>query len=196
MSLRIRGAKRSSRLVLPIMLIAFCLLGSRAALAQITSSATGIALSASLSESLTLSATPSSVTFTLVKGGTANGSSAVAITTTWVLLPSRANLVLYSYFASSTAALTDGNATPNNIPTSAVLGTMTSGTPTTATAYTQSNAVGPSNAGLLLFTVPLTSSNREGTRTDNLTLQISLASLPQLPAGTYTGTLTLQAQAL
>jgi hypothetical protein len=47
-----------------------------------------------------------------------------------------------------------------------------------------------------LFTLPLTLLNIVGTRTDNLNLKIDLTSKPLLPAGTYTGTLTLQAQAL
>jgi hypothetical protein len=103
---------------------------------------------------------------------------------------------LDGYFASASAALTDGNATPDNIPTSEVYGQVPTGTPTSYTAFTQTAALGPSGAGLTLFTQALTSSNRSGTRTDNLSLQINLAAQPQLPAGTYTGTLTLQAEAL
>jgi hypothetical protein len=47
-------------------------------------------------------------------------------------------------------------------------------------------------------TVPLTSANRANTETTNLNLQVDLTdtALAQIPAGTYTGTLTLQAQAL
>ena len=168
-----------------------------AAFGQITSSPPAtVALTATLGESLTLSATPSTVTFALAQGATATGSSAVAIHTTWLLLPTRANLIIDGYFASATAALTDGDATPDLIPTSAVLGQVPTGTPTTFTAFTQTAALGPAGAGLTLVTLPLTVLNRAGTRTDNLTLEINLAALPQLPAGTYTGTLTLQAEAL
>jgi len=35
-----------------------------------------------------------------------------------------------------------------------------------------------------------------GSRTDTLNMEINLTALPQLPAGTYTGTLYLQAQML
>jgi hypothetical protein len=164
--------------------------------AQITSGNTTVSLNASLTETLAISATPSTVNFTLVKGGTALGSAPVAITTTWLALPTRANLLLDAFFASTTAALTDGNATPNNIPTSAVLGQVTTGSPTSFTAFTQTAALGLAGAGLTLFTQALTSLNRAGTRTDNLSLEINLASQPQLPAGTYTGTLTIQAEAL
>ena len=177
-------------------LIALSILALPVAQAQLNSNAATVTLNATLGEALTVSASPSTVNFTLVQGGVAVGSTAVAIQTTWLLLPTRANLVLDGYFSSATAALTDGATTPDNIPTSAVLGQMTTGTPTTFTAFTQTAALGPAGAGLTLFTVPLTLLNRAGTRTDNLNLEINLSGLPQLPAGSYTGTLTLQAQAL
>jgi len=175
---------------------AFACAASPIAFGQLNSNTATVALTATLGESLTISATPNAVSFALVQGGAAAGSAPVAITTTWLLLPTRANLVLDGYFASAAAALTDGATTPDNIPTSAVLGKVTTGTPTTFTAFTGTAALGPAGAGLTLFTLPLTITNRAGTRTDNLNLEINLAALPQLPAGSYTGTLTLQAQAL
>ena len=169
---------------------------STSGLGQTTSNTSTVTLNATLPEVLTVSATPSTVNFTLAQGSTAAGSAAVAIQTTWLLLPTRANLVLDGYFASAAAALTDGDTTPDNIPTSAVLGEVPTGTPTSFTAFTQTTALGPAGAGLTLFTLPLTLTNRAGTRTDNLSLEINLSALPQLPAGSYTGTLTIQAQAL
>ena len=185
-----------NRLVLIIGSAAFACAGSSVVFGQTTSNAASISLTATLGESLTISATPAAVTFALVQGGTAAGSAPVAITTTWLLLPTRANVVLDGYFASAAGALTDGGATPDLIPTSAVLGKMTTGSPVAFTAFTATAALGPAGAGLTLFTVPLTIANRAFTRTDNLLLEIDLSALPQLPAGTYTGTLTLQAQAL
>ena len=173
----------------------FSLFSAKAS-AQLNSNSSTVTLNATLGEALSISATPSTVTFTLVGGGVANGSSAVAITTNWLLLPTRANLVLDGYFSSSTAALTDGRTTPDNIPTSAVFGQVTTGSPTTYTAFTQTAALGPAGAGLTLFSLPLTLLNIVGTRTDNLNLRIDLSGQPLLPAGSYTGTLTLQAQAL
>jgi hypothetical protein len=185
------------RLILKsVLLCSVPVLASSTAFAQVTSNSASVSLTATLNEILSISATPSAVTFTLAQGTTATGSSPVAIQTTWLVLPTRANLILDGYFASAAAALTDGATTPDNIPTSAVLGEVPTGTPTTFTAFTQSTALGPTGAGLTLFTLPLTATNRAGTRTDNLSLEINLSSLPQLPAGTYTGTLTLQAQAL
>ena len=164
---------------------------------QLNSNTSTITLNATLAESISVSATPTTVTFTLVAGGVAMGNVPVAITTTWVLASSRANVILDGYFATATAALS-GSALPVvNIPSSEVLGLMLTGTPTTFTAFTANTALGPTGAGLLLFTQPLTLLNRNANRTDNLSLEINLAAQPQLPAASnYTGSLFLQAQAL
>jgi hypothetical protein len=144
---------------------------------------------------LTVSASPPVVNFTLISGGVAAGSSAIAITTGCVLsvgLPTQ--FTLYGYFASSTAALSGGSPV-TNIPSSAVLGEVPTGSPTSFTAFTQSAPLGAAGSSLLLWTstvdLCLLSS-----RTDNLSLEINLSSLPQLPAGSYSGTLYLEAQAM
>ena len=150
---------------------------------------------------LTVSATPSNVNFTLVKGGVANGSSSIVIKTTMSGVSLLGSLKLYGYFSTAASALADGRPTPDKIPSSAVFGQMTTGVPTTFTAFTQTNPLGTAGASLLLFNtssllslgcLPSTAS----CRTDNLSLRIDLTSLPKLPAGSYSGTLTLQAQAL
>ncbi len=120
----------------------------------------------------------------------------MAITTTWVLNASRSTVRLVGYFSSATAALTNGATTPVNIPASEVLGQVTTGTPTSFTAFTQTAPLGAAGAGLTLFTQGLSGTNRTANRTDNLNLEINLAGQPLLPAGTYTGTLNIQAQAL
>ncbi len=155
-----------------------------------------VALKATLAESLTVAATPANVSFTLVSGARAAGSAPVVVSTKWVLNGSRTTVTLSGYFASATAALTDGATTPTNIPTSEVLGRVPTGTPTAFTAFTQSAPVGPAGAGLTLYTKAIPATNRAARRTDNLNLEINLAGQTQLPAGTYTGTLNLQAQAL
>ena len=169
---------------------------SQNAFAQLNSSPASVALTATLAESLTISATPATVTFTLASGAAATGSAPVVITTNWLLKPTRATVVLDGYFASATAALTDASSPANNIPSSEVFGQVTTGTPTTFTAFTQTAALGAAGAGLALLSQSVTSANRNSTRTDNLNLKIDLTSHPQLPAGSYSGTLTLQAQAL
>jgi hypothetical protein len=172
------------------------MLGTSGAVCQLNSNTASVALRATLGESLTVAATPSTVAIPLVSGGTAAGTSPVAITTTWVLSASRTTVTLVGYFASATVALTDGATTPANIPASQVLGQVTTGTPTSFTAFTQTAPLGTAGAGLTLFTQGLSGANRTANRTDNLNLEINLASQPQLPAGNYTGTLNIQAQAL
>jgi hypothetical protein len=101
-------------------------------------------------------------------------------------------LNLYGYFSSSGAALTGG--TPAvNIPSSAVLGQVPTGSPLTYTPFTRSN---PMSSASLLLLCELFMGGGNGSRTDTLNMEIDLEDLPQLPAGTYTGTLYLQAQML
>ncbi len=160
------------------------------------SSPATVSLSATLSESLTISATPSAVSFNLVSGGTAAGSAPVAITTTWVLKSSRSTVTLTGWFSNAAQALTSGGATPVYIPTSEVLGQLNSGTFTAFTQSPGSGDLGVAGASLVLFTQAITTTNVSANRTDNLNLEIDLASQTQLPAGSYTGTLNLEAQAL
>jgi hypothetical protein len=147
--------------------------------------------------SLTVSAAPASVQFNLVEKGIASGSSAVAITTSWggsfCVLTCTVNL--YAYFASAGAALSGGSPAVN-IPTSEVLGQVPTGTPTTFTAFTQTSPVGGAGASLELFSQSFYIYTGSSQRTDDLNLEIDLSSQPQLPAGTYTGTLYIQAQSL
>jgi hypothetical protein len=171
-------------------------LQSGAHAASLNSNAPTVTLSATLGESVSVSTTVSNVSFTLQSGTTVAGSGAVPITTAWSLAPSRTSVTLYGFFGSSTAALTDSLPTPDLIPAANVLGQVTSGTPTSFTAFSQTSAgFGAASASLQLFnlTVSSTAANFSGTRTDNLNLEI--ATPANLPAGAYKGTLTLQAQA-
>lgn len=191
-----RSKVKKNALFVVVALIGASLFEGSAMAASLNSNTQSITLNASLGESLTVSASVTTVNFTLVNGSTVNGSAAVPITTSWVLLPSRTSVKLYGYFASSTAALTDGYSTPDNIPSANVLGQVTTGSPTSYTAFSQTaTGFGAASASLLLFsqTISLASTNFVSNRTDNLSLQISTPST--LPAGTYTGTLSLQAQA-
>ena len=80
--------------------LAFVVVCAPASHAQISSGPTAVALNATLAESLTLAVAPTTVTFNLVPSGTANGSSPVTITTTWVLGTNRTALNVYAYFTS------------------------------------------------------------------------------------------------
>jgi hypothetical protein len=173
--------------------VAMASLPSHANAASLSSGTATVALQATLGESLTISTgAVSQVTFSLTNGQTATGNAPVPVTATWVMGPSRTSVKVYGYFASATAALTDGYTTPDNIPSADV--SAQGGALGTYTAFSQTNAgFGGASASLLLDTVSISSSNFVGTKTDNISLQI--AAPAQLPAGTYTGTLTFQAQA-
>jgi len=150
-----------------------------------------ISLNANLSESMSVNLSVNSVTFALTAHSATNaGSTGVTATETWIAHPGR-NLSVYAYFSSSTAALTDGFG--NNIPSADFSISDNAG------AYAPlSNTVafGAASAGLQLYTVKITGTNRNGTHTDNMLFNINLSTIPQLPAGTYTGVLNIQAQAI
>ena len=147
--------------------------------------------------SLTLSATPASVSFGLVARGVAPGSAPVEITTTWggsfCLFTCTINV--YGFFSSATAALSGGSPIVD-IPTSEVLGQVPTGIPTTYTSFTQSSSFGGAGASLELFQQSFFLIAGGNSRTDALDLEIDLSNQPQLPAGTYTGTLFIEAQSL
>jgi len=161
---------------------------------QVIKSAAGtIGLRATLPESVTLSLSANAVSFALVPGRATNsGSSSVTATTTWTLTSFR-SVTLYAYFSSSTAALTDGAG--HSIPSSAFQ-VSDNGNP--LLSFTGTEPFGGAKAGVNLGRTLSTGNNRQGSRTDvmNFTINLSTGTLPQLPAGSYTGTLTLQVQAL
>lgn len=181
--------KSMARVAAIVLLIAAA---SSLASAQLNSNTQTIALSATLPESLTVSLSASAVSFNLTAGSATNaGSTGVTATTTWVLRPSRTAMAVYAYFSSATAALTDGGG--NNIPSSAFFIADNGGA---STAVNQTFAgFGAANAALRLANVTITNANRAGTRNDAMVYNINLSTLAQLPAGTYTGTLNIQAQA-
>lgn len=155
-----------------------------------------VTLNATLPESLTVAATPGNVAINLVPGGF-SAPRAVNIVTKWVLNPSRTNVSLYGYFTSATAALSDTATTPDKIPTANVLGQVANGLPTTYTAFTQTTPFGGAGAGLKLASTAITTgTNSAATQNNPLDIKIDLTTLKQLPAGAYTGTLYLVAQAL
>ena len=122
-----------------------------------------------------------------------NFPAPVVIQTTWNVNPGQTNTVhLVAYFSVPAQALVSGS-TP--IPSSRVLGRMTTGLPVAFTALTQNGvgSVGSAGGSLRLFTVNINGSNKAAARTDNLDLQLDLSGLPPLLAGTYTGVLNLRA---
>jgi hypothetical protein len=186
--------ERMKKAIIAIATLALIMGFSSLAPAQaLDSGAKAIALNATLNESLTLNLSASSVNFALAAGNASNaGSANVTATTKWVLKPGRTAVAVYAYFTSATVALTDGGG--NNIPASAFSIADNSGAATALTAVTPYNA---GASGLRLENVTITGTNKSSQVTDNMAFNIDLSggTLPQLPAGTYTGTLNIQAQA-
>jgi hypothetical protein len=165
-------------------------LATTMAAAQVNSGAQTITLNAKLAESLTLGLSANAVNFTLAAGSATNaGSASITATTTWTLQPGRTAVGVYAYFTTTTA-LTDGAG--NNIPSSAFF-VVDNTNPSTALT---SNTPWSTGTGLQMANVAITGTNRSANRTDVMTFNIDLTSLPQLPAATYTGTLNIQAQAI
>lgn len=140
---------------------------------------------------LTLSASPSSVSFTLLPGQVANGSAPVTINTSW-LLGLASTVHLYAYF-TTTDALTVSGTAGGAIPSADVLGKCSTGMPVSFKAFTESSALA-AGSSLEIFAQGAVLSVAAN-RSDQLSLEIDLRNLGQLPAGSYSGTLTLQAQA-
>lgn len=180
------------------MVLGLAVLASAASFGAVLSSNTAtVALSANLPESLTISVSPSTINFgTLTPNSTNNAPTALSITTTWTVASTRANVYLNAWFATPTQAMAGVTTSTDAIPSSAVFGSVNSGT---YTAFTGSPATGitAGEAGgtLNLFTVALSGTNRYVQRTDTLGLQINLTGV-QVPADSYTGTLNIEAQAL
>lgn len=139
---------------------------------------------------ITVSTTPSVVNLALVPGGRSAVSPAITISYA-VNLTLLTNFSLYASFAT-TSALTDSGG--DVIPSSAVYGQCPSGNPTSFTPFTQS---GPFASGSSLLVYQTSSlATLLATRSQACTLFIDLTNLPQLPAGSYSGNLVIQAQAL
>jgi hypothetical protein len=158
----------------------------------LNSGASTITLQAVLSQSVTLTLSGNAVNFNLAAGSANNpGSTSITATTAWTLKPSVGSLKVYAFFSNSALALTDG--TGNNIPSADFQISNNGGA---FTALTNTVPFGGANAGLQLSSTPILGNNKTGTRNDVMNFNINLVPLPNLPAGSYTGTLTIQAQAI
>ena len=156
-----------------------------------------ISLAAARVNTLTVTVTSGAVqTIAAVQDNVVNAfPTPVAITTQWDVQPGQTNSVtLVGYFTTPSQAMVGGTV---QIPSSRVLGRVTTGAPTTYTAFTQAAVAGAGAAGgsLTLFTETITGTNKVKARTDNLDLQLNLVGFPDLPVGTYTGTLNIRAVA-
>ncbi len=181
------------RIFLRILVLALGAVGALVAAspagAQQNSTSTGVSLNANLATSLSVNASPGLVNFTLPASGTATGSSAITVNTSWTLRPNVGAVTTYAYFISATAALADGGG--DNIPSSNVSGSVNGG------AFVAFTGASPFAAGssITLSSTKILGNNRSANHSDTVNLRISTVGLA-LPAASYTGVLNIQAQAL
>ena len=143
--------------------------------------------SGSHGQTLTVSAAPSTVNFTLPRNGVGSGTCyrSPASPRSGLISVPPLTITLYAFTSSTTAALTDG--VGHNIPTSKVSGSPNGGSFTSFTG-TSAFAAGRS---ITIFTQSTLSV--AGSRNDSHSgLQIDTTSLA-LPPATYQGTLTIRA---
>ena len=158
----------------------------------LNSGASTIALQAVLNDSITLTLSANAVNFNLTAGSANNpGSTSITATTSWTLRPNVGSVKVYAFFANSAAALTDGAG--SNVPSADFQISNNGGA---FSPLTNTVPFGGANAGLQLSSTPVLGNSRSGTHNDVMNFNINLAPLPNLPAATYTGTLTIQAQAI
>jgi hypothetical protein len=183
---------------LPAVVTALTIVAAKAsAQAGLSSNIATVSLSAVKSPSLTVTVNSGGTqNISSITDGTTNDfPSSVNITTAWDVNPSAASVSLVGYFATPTAALTNGTF---NIASSSVKGKVTTagapGAPATFTAFTNNavGAVGTAGGSLTLFTETITGANKSSSRTIDLALQLDLTGQTTTP-GTYTGTLNLRA---
>ena len=170
---------RATFLTIAAVIMALCFVPT--AVAQLTSNVATVNLSQSVNSSLTISASPASLTLT-----GATPTSPITVTTSWNI-GSSWTIDVVAYFSSATAALSSG---ARNIPSSAVFGSANGGT---AVAFTGTNAdAGGVGAGTSI-TLYNNAGMPSGSSSRNDTLSLSIPSAGSLVAGSYTGVLNFQA---
>ena len=173
--------------------VALLLAVAPASRAQLNSNTAVVNLNAVLAESLTVSTGSPTINFAFAAaGGVSNGSGPATIVTTWALTSARTNVSVYAYFVAPAAALTDGAG--SNIASSRVQGSVNGGA---FGAFTNNTAFGVAH-GITVRSTAITAANANNSAapaSDTLDLRIDTTGLG-LPAGTYTGQITVQARAI
>lgn len=157
--------------------------------AQTYSNAAAVTMSFAVGSSLTVAASPSSIVFISTDSRHATASDAIAVTTTWNLAVGGGNVFTVAYFSSITAAL---NAGTLHIPASNVFASVNGGTAGACT-IANANVLAAIGGGICPQIFGGIGVAAQGTSSDNILL--SLSSTTDFPAASYTGTVTISAQA-
>src|SRR5262249_175884 len=141
------------------------------------------------------------VNFTLAANTAANaGSTTSTVQTAWVLQPGRTQVTIWAWVPNKAAALTAGGG--NNIAASAVTASAVGSNSAGGNLQTSLSGgagvpgfITPAAAsGVQIGNIAITGANKSSSTTTTLTWNIDTTPTPQLPAGTYTGTVNIQAQ--
>ena len=174
--------------------MALVLAQSTAAFAQLNANGGApavVSLNAVMSETLSVSAAPGTLNFTpLNPNGTTHGDAAISINTAWVLQPSRGSLNVWAYFAGATALTNTSDATAI-IPVTSVTGKVNAGS---FQGFNDPLGAFAPGTSLSIFSVGVLGKNKNNSQTDTLALKVDTTGAG-MPAGTYTGTLFIQAVA-
>lgn len=143
---------------------------------------------------MTITLSSGAVNFNFVSGSANNpGSGSITVNLFYTCPCDTPTFEMYAFFNNAASAMIDGAG--DSIPSSAFSISDNGGA---FLALTGTQPLGGANAGIDLVSVPGSSANTgRGRHTDVLTFNVNLSTgtLPKLPPGTYTGTLTIQAQA-
>lgn len=188
-----------SRWVLPFVGFAMLVATPRAGAAQVISPNIAVTLGARKNTVLSVSVLSGGVqSITTLVDGTVNAfPSPVRLQTTWDLNPGQTGSVeLVAFFTDPSGALVAGPGA--RIASSRVEGRVATGLPVSFAPFAGGaiGGIGTAGATLRLFSVRITGINQEATRTDELNLRLNLTGQPNLPIGTYTGTLYIRAVTL
>jgi len=164
---------------------------SRPAVAQFNSPKGTVNINANAVEALTVNVSNGAITIPLSENNPNNLSTSPAggttISTAWVLSASRTAVKVF-IFAATPNPLSNGT---NTIPATSIKISSTGQGGT----YNALAAGTPFGTGLQIGpTTNLTSLNRSSNRSDTIFFAIDTTFNPQLSAGTYSGSLSIQAQ--
>jgi hypothetical protein len=159
----------------------------------VTSQAQPVAISLNVSESITLSCTPASITMTYNTNGTATASGPIACTTAWNLANGHTGRGLFAWFSDPNAGLTSAL---GSIPTSEIFASVNGGS---SLACNQTPNQIPSGGVIGAFcgtgTGQISNLQNIGTNPQTDTILLSMQGLGTLPPANFTGTLNFFAEA-
>ncbi|MGH7536390.1 MAG: hypothetical protein ACREMG_12545 [Gemmatimonadales bacterium] len=126
-----------------------------------------------------------------------NDFAPLPIETTWDLDPAQpVSVALVAFFEAPAQAFVGEGI---SIPSQAVLGKVSTGGPQAYSPFTggpvsgAGGTIGVAGGTLVLFTQPVSAENARDGRSDALQIRVDLTRWPDLPAGSYRGTLNLLA---